>query len=51
MGTQYGVDRYDGYSFKTFVHEPGNPRSAAGTSVYALFKDRQGLIWIPPPAR
>ena len=46
MATQYGVDRYDGYRFKIFVHEPGNPKSAAGTSVYALFKDHRGLIWI-----
>lgn len=46
FGTQYGLNRYDGYNFKLFVHEPGNDESAAGTFVYALFKDRDGLIWI-----
>ena len=24
FGTQYGLNRYDGYNFKLFVHEPGN---------------------------
>ena len=46
FGTQYGLNRYDGYNFKLFVHEPGNANSAAGTFVYSLFKDRDGLIWI-----
>jgi ligand-binding sensor domain-containing protein/signal transduction histidine kinase len=46
FGTQYGLNRYDGYNFKLFVHEPGNASSAAGTFVYSLFKDRDGLIWI-----
>lgn len=46
FGTQYGLNRYDGYNFKLFVHEPGNASSAAGTFVFSLFKDRDGLIWI-----
>lgn len=46
FGTQYGLNRYDGYDFKLFVHEPGNDRSAAGTFVFSLFKDRDGMIWI-----
>ena len=46
FGTQYGLNRYDGYDFELYVHEPGNERSAAGTWVYSLFKDRDGLIWI-----
>jgi hypothetical protein len=25
FGSQYGLNRYDGYSFKVFKHEPGNP--------------------------
>ena len=46
FGTQYGINRYDGYDFKPFVHEPGDEKSAAGTWVCALFKDRDGMIWI-----
>jgi signal transduction histidine kinase/ligand-binding sensor domain-containing protein len=46
FGTQYGVDRYDGYEFKVFVHEPGRVNSLAGAYVYSLFKDRSGMLWI-----
>jgi ligand-binding sensor domain-containing protein len=46
FGTQYGLNRYDGYGFKLFVHEPGNSRSASGSFVYSLFKDRDGFIWV-----
>ena len=46
FGTQYGLNRYDGYNFKLFVHEPGNENSAAGTFVFSLFKDSDGMIWI-----
>ncbi|MET0499840.1 MAG: two-component regulator propeller domain-containing protein [Steroidobacteraceae bacterium] len=46
FGTQYGINRFDGYKFKLFVHELGNEKSAAGTSVLSLLKDRDGLIWI-----
>src|SRR5579863_3809643 len=30
FGTQYGIDRYDGYEFKVFVHEAGRVNSLAG---------------------
>src|SRR5262249_23662375 len=33
-------------NFKLFVHEPGNEKSATGTFVFSLFKDRDGLIWV-----
>lgn len=46
FGTQYGLNRYDGYEFKLFVHDPRNRDSLAGTFVTALFKDRDGTIWV-----
>jgi signal transduction histidine kinase/ligand-binding sensor domain-containing protein len=46
LGTQYGLDRYDGYEFKVFVHEAGRVNSLAGAFVYSLFKDRSGMLWI-----
>src|SRR5262245_60615245 len=41
LGTQYGLNRYDGYEFKLFVHDPRRSDSLAGTFVTALFKDRE----------
>jgi signal transduction histidine kinase/ligand-binding sensor domain-containing protein len=46
FGTQYGIDRYDGYEFKVFVHEPGRVNSLAGAYIYSLYKDRSGMLWI-----
>src|SRR5271156_5831375 len=46
FGTQYGLHRYDGYNFKVFVHDPGNPNSFSGVFVSALFKDHAGALWV-----
>ena len=46
FGTQYGLNRYDGYEFKVFKHEENNPDSLSGAYISSLFKDRQGTIWV-----
>ena len=45
FGTQYGLDRYDGYQFKVFKNDPGKPDSFCGVLVTVLFKDRSGALW------
>ena len=46
FGTRYGLYRYDGYTFKVFVRDPENPKSLDGIVVRALFKDRDGVLWV-----
>ena len=46
FGSQYGLNRYDGYKFKVFKHEPGVANSLSGVFIYSLFKDRSGTLWI-----
>ena len=46
FGTRYGLYRYDGYSFKVFVREAGNPNSLNGVVINALFKGRDGSLWV-----
>ena len=46
FGTQYGLNRYDGYNFKLFVHDPRNPQSLGGVQVNALFKSHDGGLWV-----
>jgi ligand-binding sensor domain-containing protein/signal transduction histidine kinase len=46
FGTQHGLDRYDGYNFKVFVHDPKKPNTLSGVTVRALFKDRDGALWV-----
>jgi ligand-binding sensor domain-containing protein len=44
FGTQYGLNRYDGYDFKVFAHDPGNPNSLSGVRIRDVFKDRDGTL-------
>jgi signal transduction histidine kinase/ligand-binding sensor domain-containing protein len=44
--TRYGLYRYDGYAFKVFVRDAGNPNSLDGVVVKSLFKDRDGALWV-----
>jgi len=46
LGTQYGLNRFDGYNYKLFAHDPSLPGSLSGVWIYALFKDRNGTIWV-----
>jgi ligand-binding sensor domain-containing protein/signal transduction histidine kinase len=46
FGSQYGINRYDGYKFKVFKHEPGRTNSLSGVFISSLFKDRSGTLWV-----
>jgi ligand-binding sensor domain-containing protein len=46
FGSQYGLNRYDGYKFKVFKHELGIANSLSGVYIYSLFKDRSGTLWV-----
>jgi ligand-binding sensor domain-containing protein len=46
FGSQYGINRYDGYKFKVFKHEPGRTNSLSGVFISSLFKDRSGSLWV-----
>jgi signal transduction histidine kinase/ligand-binding sensor domain-containing protein len=46
FGTESGLNRYDGYEFRVFIHDPERPNSLAGSFIYSLFKDRSGFLWI-----
>ena len=46
FGTQYGLNRYDGYKSKVFKHEPGRPESLSCVYVRSLFVDHTGTLWV-----
>jgi signal transduction histidine kinase/ligand-binding sensor domain-containing protein len=46
FGTQYGLDRYDGYEFRVFTHDPARESSLSCVYVHSLFKDRSGSLWV-----
>lgn len=46
LGTLDGLNRYDGFEFKIYKHNPQNPNSLAGNMIYAMVETAQGNIWI-----
>jgi ligand-binding sensor domain-containing protein/signal transduction histidine kinase len=46
FGTQYGLDRYDGYEFRVFTHDPARENSLSCVYIHSLFKDRSGTLWV-----
>jgi signal transduction histidine kinase/ligand-binding sensor domain-containing protein len=46
FGTQYGLNRYDGYRSKVFKHDPGRPDSLSCVYIRSLFVDHYGTLWI-----
>ena len=46
FGTQEGLNRYDGYEFKTFNTDPDASDSRSMPYVRALHEDRNGVLWV-----
>ncbi len=46
VGTSDGLNRFDGYSFKTYSHNPNDPGSLRSSEIYFLDEDHLGRIWI-----
>src|SRR5574339_416633 len=46
IGTQDGLNRYDGYGFKIFKHDPDDPTSLSHNSILAVAEDTNGYLWI-----
>jgi len=46
FGTQDGLNRFDGYEFVVYKHDPENPNSLGGNFVQALHEDASGTLWV-----
>jgi len=49
--TDDGLDRYDGYHFTVYRHQPNNPHSLPTNDVTALFEDNAGRLWVGTSGR
>ena len=45
FGTINGLNRFDGYSFKIFRHDPEDSISIGSNFIRCLYEDRDGCIW------
>lgn len=46
FGTKDGLNRFDGYSFKTYRHDPANPRSIGNDLIFAMYTDKHQTLWV-----
>ena len=46
LGTEKGLNKFDGYGFTVYKHEPGNPSSIVDAKVQSLWEDKQGTLWV-----
>ena len=46
MGTDDGLNRYDGRRFVVFRHEPANKSSISGNIITDIAEDEKGVLWI-----
>src|SRR5438477_10947747 len=46
FATKDGLDRYDGYHFVIYRHDPSDPNSIADNYVETVFEDSKGRLWV-----
>jgi ligand-binding sensor domain-containing protein/signal transduction histidine kinase len=46
LGTEDGLNRYDGYQFKIYRPIPNDPQSLSNRWITDLYEDRDGYLWI-----
>lgn len=46
VGTYYGLNRYDGHQFKSYLPDHTNPWALKSNMINNITEDTQGLLWI-----
>ena len=46
LGTYAGLQRFDGYEFRNYTFDPGNPTSISDNFISTIFEDDSANLWI-----
>ncbi|MFO7923382.1 MAG: two-component regulator propeller domain-containing protein [Bacteroidales bacterium] len=46
IGTQDGLNRFDGYNFEIYRHQPSDPYSLSNSTIQSVIEDSDGNIWV-----
>ncbi|GAB4339459.1 MAG: hypothetical protein OHK0038_18600 [Flammeovirgaceae bacterium] len=46
IGTESGLNRFDGHTFKIYKHNPDDSTSLSSDNIKQLFADKDGVLWI-----
>jgi ligand-binding sensor domain-containing protein len=46
FGTEEGLNKYDGYTFKIYAHDPTDPQSLSQNVVMAIWAEGSGILWL-----
>ena len=46
IGTDDGLNKYDGYTFTQYRHDPEDSTSIGNNSIWAIYEDKAGNLWI-----
>ncbi|HET9571045.1 MAG TPA: two-component regulator propeller domain-containing protein [Bacteroidales bacterium] len=46
LGTEFGLNRYDGYNFKTYISKPNTPNSIPANNIVGIQEDGLKNLWI-----
>lgn len=46
IGTEDGLNRYDGYEFKIYRHQPEVPNSISSNQINGIYENAQGNLWV-----
>lgn len=45
IASNNGLKRYDGYSLRTFSHDPNDPTTIGSPNIFRIFQDAGGTLW------
>ena len=46
IGTEYGLNKYDGYRFTNYLHDKDNKNTISSNVISYLFLDKDGTLWV-----